>query len=138
VQDYFFDFCGFVDVPANAYFNTLLGSDADWSYRTVNQPHAGGGTLTWPRGKVLGGSSAINGMYLVRPSKIELDIWSSMISSQDNVSAAAWNWDNMYAAMKKTETFTPPSDKIKTTGNIQFNPDNHGTSGPLHYSYPGL
>lgn len=76
-------------------------------------------------------------MYLVRPSQIEVDLWSSLIASQDNASAAAWNWDNMFAAMKLTETFTPPSSQIQKTGDIQYNEDSHGTDGPLHYSYPG-
>ena len=43
----------------------------------------------------------------------------------------------MFAAMKKSETFTPPSDEIAELGKIQYNPENHGTDGPLHYSYPG-
>jgi choline dehydrogenase len=43
----------------------------------------------------------------------------------------------MFAAMKKSETFTPPSEAIKATGNIAYNADAHGTNGPLQYSYPG-
>lgn len=77
-------------------------------------------------------------MYLVRPSEIELDAWSGMIASQDDASAAAWNWNWMYAAMKKTETFHAPSDKIKATGDIKYDVSAHGTDGPLHYGYPGL
>lgn len=62
-----------LDVPVNCYFASLLGTESDWNYQTVPQPHAGDDGLTWPRGKVLGGSSAINGLYLVRPSQIEVD-----------------------------------------------------------------
>ncbi|KAI0248967.1 GMC oxidoreductase-domain-containing protein [Lactifluus subvellereus] len=38
----------------------------------------GNRTLPWPRGKVLGGSSVMNGMYSVRPSQIELDAWPAL------------------------------------------------------------
>jgi choline dehydrogenase len=126
-----------IDIPADTYYATLLGSDFNWGYHTIPQPKAGNIPLSWPRGKGLGGSSAINGLYLVRPSQLEVDLWSSLIASQDNTSALAWNWDNMFAAMKQTETFTPPSSQIQKTGDIQYNQDSHGTSGPLHYSYPG-
>ena len=121
----------------NCYFDSLLNTAADWAYQTVAQPDAGGNQLSWPRGKVLGGSSAINGLYLVRPSQLEMDLWSSMIASEDNVSASAWNWDNMLAGMMKSETFTPPSASVQSTGNIEYNTSSHGTTGPLQYSYPG-
>jgi choline dehydrogenase len=50
---------------------------------------------------------------------------------------SAWNWDSMFAAMKKSETFTPPTEEITQDFTIGFNTENHGTDGPLHYSYPG-
>lgn len=50
-----------IDVPANAYFSSLLGTSYDWQFQTVAQPGAGGKALPWPRGKVLGGSTAVNG-----------------------------------------------------------------------------
>jgi len=50
-----------IDVPANAYYSSLLGTSYDWQFVTEPQTHAGGRALPWPRGKVLGGSSAVNG-----------------------------------------------------------------------------
>lgn len=38
----------------------------------------------------------------------------------------------------QSETFTPPEPNIQTVGQIQYNPDSHGYSGPVHYSYPGF
>ena len=58
-----------------------------------------GRNLPWPRGKVLGGSSAVNGMYMVRPSAREMDTWSALQGGADG--ATAWGWDSMFAAMKK-------------------------------------
>jgi choline dehydrogenase len=50
-----------IDVPANAYYSSLLGTSYDWQFVTDPQTHAAGRALPWPRGKVLGGSTAVNG-----------------------------------------------------------------------------
>ncbi|KAI0306142.1 GMC oxidoreductase [Multifurca ochricompacta] len=52
-----------IDIPGNAYYQSLLNTPYDWNYATTSQPNAGNRVLPWPRGKVLGGSSAINGLY---------------------------------------------------------------------------
>ena len=109
-----------IDVPANAYYSSLLGTSYDWQYTTEPQTHAGGRSLPWPRGKVLGGSTAVNGasssfkfgsrvgraemmillgMYLVRPSDIEVNVWESLLSSFNG--SAAWGWNSLFEAMKK-------------------------------------
>lgn len=124
-----------IDVPAHAFSNSLLGTSYDWNFKTVAQPHANNRVLTWARGKVLGGSSALNGMYLVRPSKIEYDTWANLTGSSEGV---AWNWDNQFASMMKSETFTPPTSDVQSTANILYSPSSHGESGPLHASYPGF
>jgi choline dehydrogenase len=127
------------DVPGNAWTSSLLNTDYDWQYKTAAQPKANNRQLTWPRGKVLGGSSAINGLYLVRPSKLEYDTWASLMDSQDGGAGSnAWNWDSQFAAMKKSETFTPPTSDVQKTANILYSESNHGSNGPLHASYPGL
>lgn len=76
-------------------------------------------------------------MYLVRPTKLEVNTWQSMISSDDSAAASNWSWDSFFAALKKSETFTPPTSAIKSTADIQYDASSHGTNGPLHYSYPG-
>ena len=58
---------------------------------------------------------------------------SSMIEGGEQ-----WNWDSLFAAMKKGENFTAPDADDQAAGNIQFNAQSHGTTGPLHTSYPGL
>lgn len=80
--------------------------------------------------------AAINGMYLVRPSEIEINAWQALISSNDAEAASAWSWDSFFAASKKSETFTPPSPAIQAEAGIQYDESSHGTDGPLHYSYP--
>ena len=81
-------------------------------------------------------STAVNGLYLVRPSAVEVDAWSQLLPGQS--SAAAWSWASLFEAMKKSENFTEPSQRIKDAGRIQYDVTSHGRSGPLHYSYPGF
>lgn len=126
------------DTPGDAYYAGLVGSSYDWSYNTVPQPNAGNRALSWPRGKVLGGSSAINGMFLVRPGEPEVTAWQKLIASDDSAAAESWSWSSFRAAMDKSETFTPPSDAIKTQADIQYSTSGRGSNGPLHASYPGL
>ncbi|KAG8895791.1 hypothetical protein FRC01_012189, partial [Tulasnella sp. 417] len=124
-----------IDIPLEAYFNGLLHTQYDWQYLTAPQPNLNNRNVSWPRGKVLGGSSAVNGMYMVRPSASEFETFKKLLGSLDG--AAAWGWDSMFAAMKKSEIFTPPSSDIQSQGNILYNPESHGSSGPLHTTYPG-
>src|SRR5258707_2282651 len=59
--------------------------------------------ITWPMGKVVGGSSACNAMYLVRPSSIEVDVWHDLIKDLDGHDA--WTSDSFFAAMRKVRPF---------------------------------
>ncbi|KAI0320798.1 alcohol oxidase [Amylostereum chailletii] len=125
-----------INYPGNAYYNSLFGSVHDYSYPTVAQTNAGGRILKWPRGKVLGGSSAMNGMYVVRPSQPEIDAWGNLVASQ-TANATTWTWVDLVTAMKKSEDYTGAVDNVRETAHIQDNPVSHGTSGPWHNSYPG-
>lgn len=125
-------------VPGNAFTHSLLHTSYDWGYNTLPQPGANNRALYWPRGKVLGGSSAVNGLYLVRPSQIEYDAWAGLMKSQDNgVDANAWSWDGHFPFMKKSETYSPPVQAVQSVLNVEYNLDSHGSNGPLHASYPG-
>ncbi|THH10604.1 hypothetical protein EW145_g1185 [Phellinidium pouzarii] len=123
-----------IDIPSNTYYDGLLGTSYDWQFNTVAQPNAAGRNISWPRGKVLGGSSAVNGLYAVRPSQLEFDTWSSLLDGADG--ADAWNWENTLAAMKKSETFNAPSSAMASVDTLEFNAGSHGTKGPLHVSWP--
>jgi choline dehydrogenase len=132
----------------------------DWTYQTQPQNMLNSRQVRWPSGKVVGGSSAANGMYLVRPSAIELDVWQGLINTLDGHDA--WTSDSVFAAMRKvrprlvpnhigdtsarcslltarlllqSETFTPPRDDIRDLAHIEYNATSHGTSGPLHATY---
>jgi choline dehydrogenase-like flavoprotein len=79
---------------------STLGGKYDWNFTTVAQPSANGRVFPQNRGKVLGGSSALNLMTWDRTSVAELDAWEKLGNK-------GWNWKNLYAAMLKAETFQP-------------------------------
>ena len=54
----------------------LWNSPEDWAYNTEPQQHSLKTPLFWPRGKVLGGSSALNGMIYIRGAKSDFDAWA--------------------------------------------------------------
>lgn len=123
------------DIPGNAYYTSLLNSEYDWAFSTANQPNANNRAIYWPRGKVLGGSSAVNGLYVVRPSQVEVDTWSQLIGAVNG--GGLWDWDTMFSKMKSSETFTGPVGNVQTTADVMFDPAARGTTGPWHTSYPG-
>ncbi|KZT68679.1 GMC oxidoreductase [Daedalea quercina L-15889] len=121
-----------IDIPSMTYYDSLVGTSYDWSYTTTAQTNVSDRALTWPRGKVLGGSSAINGMYLVRPNALEINEWATLVEN-----GSEWNWDNLFADMKKSETYSAPVSSVQSVLNVQANTSAHGTDGPIHASYPG-
>ncbi|GAA5974228.1 hypothetical protein JCM11641_003339 [Rhodosporidiobolus odoratus] len=121
--------------PAMAYTAGLanVDSDYDWKYNTEPQPNLGDRAIYWPRGKVLGGSSAVNGLYMIRQSAIEQDSWAALVDDE-----ATWGWDAVYPYLKKSETWTPPNDFNVDSAKMVLNESLHGLDGPVHYSYPGI
>jgi choline dehydrogenase-like flavoprotein len=75
-----------VDLPGLA--GQALGSELDWKFRTVPQPGLGGREAPWARGKVVGGSSALNYMTWNRASKTDYDEWRELGND-------GWGWDDL-------------------------------------------
>lgn len=120
--------------PAQAYLAGIanLNSDYDWHYQTTPQSNLNDREIFWPRGKVLGGSSAVNGLYMVRQSEIEQNSWAKLANDTEN-----WGWDQVYPYLKKSETWTPPTDSHIEQADMVLDKSLHGLDGPVHYSYPG-
>ena len=79
----------------NAWFS-LWGSDVDWNDQTVAQEHSDCAVHAWPRGKVLGGSSSINGTIHLRGHQSSYDRWESL-------GATGWNYRSMLPFLKRSE-----------------------------------
>ncbi|KAJ3511702.1 hypothetical protein NLJ89_g3945 [Agrocybe chaxingu] len=101
----------------------------DWNYTSVPQPGLNGASVGLPRGYVLGGTSSTNGMIYTRGSKADFDRYANFTGDE------GWSWDNMLPYFKKSEKFTPPSDRHNTTR--QFDPSVHGFDGLNSVSLPG-
>lgn len=91
---------------------STLGSRYDWNFTTTSQPEANGRNIPVNRGKILGGSSALNFMSYDRASEAEYDSWEELGNE-------GWNWEVMIEAMKKSETYTGATT------------DTYGSDGPI-------
>ena len=75
-----------VDVPGR--FGESLNTPYDWQFETTPQPGFGGRKLAWPRGKVLGGTSALNFMTWNRGNREDYDAWEELGND-------GWGWDGL-------------------------------------------
>lgn len=72
---------------------------SNWHYETVPQKHLGGRAIKWPRGKVLGGSSTINGMMYMRGNAADYDAWSALDMPD-------WNYSHVLPYFKRSQNAT--------------------------------
>jgi choline dehydrogenase len=97
----------------------MMGGMYAWKYQTAPQPHLVGRALYSPRGKVLGGSSSINGMVYDRGTRSDYDGWAA--AGNDG-----WSYDAVMPYFKRAETYEPATDQY------------HGGYGPVRVSRPGV
>jgi len=106
----------YVGIPAGS-FKLMCREGADWSYPTEPDPSLGGRQSIWSGGKMLGGSSSINGMVYIRGQREDYQRWV-------DAGAVGWNWDDMLPYFKRSEKYSgAPS---------QF----HGSHGPMPVGLP--
>ncbi|PWN48865.1 hypothetical protein IE53DRAFT_388931 [Violaceomyces palustris] len=125
--------------PNSAYLDSSVGTDYDWQYETTAQPNLlslqdgkGGRKASWPRGKGLGGSSAINGLYYVAASKREHQAWGRLSGDLDT-----WGWHNFRDAMRKSHRYH--ANSVKELRPVIHNyTEIMGDSGPVCVTYPGV
>ncbi|MDK3018736.1 choline dehydrogenase [Pseudodonghicola flavimaris] len=89
----------------------------DWGYRSEPEPFLGNRRLATPRGKVIGGSSSINGMVYVRGHACDYDTWAEM-------GAQGWSYADVLPYFKRMESWHD--------GDHGGDPAWRGRSGPLH------
>lgn len=86
-----------LEMSVPAFKDYAVGTDIDWQYKTQPQPGVNGGNpCSWPRGKVLGGTSVINWMVYVRGNRRDYDNWER----QGN---AGWGYKDVLPYFKKSE-----------------------------------
>src|SRR5829696_2912007 len=75
---------------------TLIGSPIDWGYATEPETGLHGRAIAFPRGKIAGGSSAINAMTYIRGHRLDFDGWSTL-------GLKGWGYDDVLAQFKAGE-----------------------------------
>ncbi len=85
----------------------------DWGYQTQPEAELNDREVFWPRGRVLGGSSAINGMVYIRGNALDFADWAQ-------AGAVGWSWEDVLPYFRKAE-------KQQTHDN-----EYHGQDGPLY------
>ncbi|WP_223420838.1 GMC family oxidoreductase [Tateyamaria pelophila] len=84
-----------IHIPVG-YFKTIHNPTVDWCYKTEPDPGLNGRSIEWPRGKVLGGSSSLNGLLYVRGQPQDYDRWAQMGNR-------GWSWDDVLPLFKRSE-----------------------------------
>ena len=97
-----------IHVPLGLMY--LIGKPkTDWCYETEPEPHCNGRRIPIPRGKMLGGSSSINGMVYVRGQPQDYDVWRQLGN-------AGWAWSDVLPYFKKSEDHARGGDELHGTG----------------------
>ncbi len=97
------------------YFKTMHNPKTDWCFVTEPDPGLNGRSIKWPRGKVLGGSSALNGLLYIRGQARDYDHWRQLGNS-------GWSFDDVLPYFKRAEDQERGADAF------------HGAGGPLKVS----
>lgn len=105
-------------MPAG-FFELMRRGSGNWNFETVPQPGLNGRKMYFPRGKVLGGSSSINGMVVSRGNAGDYDRWAQMGNP-------GWGWDDCLPYFRKIESCLSPVD------------DTRGTAGPVSVTWASM
>jgi choline dehydrogenase len=101
----------FIQMPA-ALSIPMNSKTYNWGYKTEPEPHLGGRRIACPRGKVLGGSSSINGMVYARGNPLDFERW-------EEEGASGWGYGNVLPYFRRAERFQGGADAYR------------GDAGPL-------
>ncbi|MBN9531634.1 MAG: GMC family oxidoreductase N-terminal domain-containing protein [Alphaproteobacteria bacterium] len=102
-DDYFW-----IHVPIG-YLYTMGNPRTDWCFKTEAEPGLNGRALNYPRGKVVGGCSAINGMIYMRGQAADYDMWRQMGN-------AGWAWDDVLPFFKRSQDQVRGHDDFHAAG----------------------
>ncbi len=103
-----------IHIPAGFYRN-IYHPEITWQFETEPVPGLDGRRISWPRGKVLGGSSSINGLIYIRGQRQDFDYWRQL-------GCIGWGYDDVLPYFRRAENQERGSD------------DYHGAGGPLDIS----
>ncbi len=96
------------------YGHSIVNDAVNWMYASEPEAELGGRTVPVPRGKIVGGSSAINAMVYMRGTKADYDDWEGEGNPD-------WAWDKVLASYKRIENHCVRDDWHGTDGPLQVN-----------------
>ncbi|RAL06167.1 GMC family oxidoreductase [Aspergillus ibericus CBS 121593] len=109
-------------------WHALPGSELDWNFKFEPQIGLNNREPEHPAGKVLGGSSVINGSVYVPPSPAGIDAWAELGNTK-------WNWETLEPYLRKSVSVTTPEEEICRAAGVEV----HGfQDGPIQVTYPVL
>ena len=88
-----------LEIRIPAAFSKLFDSDVDWGFRTASQAGLDGREVFFPRGRVVGGSSSINAMMVLRGHRTDQVAWGP-----------GWSWDDVEPAYARSEAAFPRAE----------------------------
>ncbi|EIW80025.1 alcohol oxidase [Coniophora puteana RWD-64-598 SS2] len=101
----------------------------DWNFRTTPQKYSNNVRYPWPRGNVLGGSSAINFYLWTKPPKADIDDW-------EQLGNPGWNWKSFQKHVQEIEGYQQPAAKSSAAHGLNFRDWDIGTEGPIKLYHP--
>ncbi|EIW85831.1 alcohol oxidase [Coniophora puteana RWD-64-598 SS2] len=101
----------------------------DWMFASVPQPHASNRVVIQPRGKGLGGCSAINFLGMTRPSRVEMDF-------VEKLGNPGWNWESFMHYSKQSETLALHDKDLAERYFSRAEINLHGSNGPIQKLFP--
>ncbi|KUJ15213.1 alcohol oxidase [Mollisia scopiformis] len=108
------------NVRVPGFSKYLLGNPSyDWQFQTSPEEGLNGRVIQQPRGKLWGGSSAINSHALVYPSRGYHNAWSSLLGRGAAKSAERWDWEGIKRYYRKFQTLQEPSEDVKRELSIE-------------------
>ncbi|KAL1843705.1 hypothetical protein VTJ49DRAFT_405 [Mycothermus thermophilus] len=108
---------------------------SSWSLVSTPSPALNNNTVTLSLGKVVGGSSAVNGMFFDRGSRFDYDTWDALQGNRSR-SRIDWSWNGIYPYFKKSTTFTPPREETVQQYGYTWDAAVWGNTTPIYASLP--
>lgn len=99
------------DIANVCTLGALWHSEQDWDYHTVPQPGASGRSLHLPRGKVMGGSHALNATIWVRGARQDYDTWAYL-------GCPGWSWEDVLPVFIKIEDYDGGASGTRGAGGL--------------------
>ena len=104
------DWHPWIHVPAGV-LKLLYNPLVNWNYASAPEPGTAGRSIHWPRGRVLGGSSSINGMLYVRGNPADFDGWAQM-------GCRGWSYDDVLPYFRQSEHYAPGDPAYRGKGGV--------------------